>query len=446
MDLFKKFLIDIKKYSEGEITLKNIRHSISRINQFFFQTDPNLGNTTALNGEVFAYFSEFHKFWEKHHKQILNPKIDDGQCYRVADILHNVLVKYGKPCFYELYNTHSLSREEISKIRYFSANQDFRGSRNFEQLYQIYQSDPSIFDTANINKDPEDFLKNIGITKLSQNDKRVKFAITASQILIDNQIEPFELLSFCNNDIQKVRKFLTATRGSGFGKKKADMFLRDMVVLGVWKAPKNFDKIDVASDINTIRVALRTRILKTDIPLVSSFLDIFCHQYSLIDEMNALAWRKVWEIWKSKYPRKCIESPCLIDYFVYRIIGKEFCRESLYIFKCAAENHTFKWHSGKNKTCQICYKKKIKNKASVVSKVLPCTDKEGRIVIEKSEFVSGKKPLLPKLKGCPFEPACQPKTAVFKKLSPPKSISILGPTGWNEARSNVNEGGGGLMS
>ena len=35
----------------------------------------------------------------------------------------------------------------------------------------------------------------------------------------------------------------------------------------------NFDKIDVASDINTMKVAFRTRILKTEIPLVSSFLD-----------------------------------------------------------------------------------------------------------------------------------------------------------------------------
>ena len=45
------------------------------------------------------------------------------------------------------------------------------------------------------------------------------------------------------------------------------MFLRDMVVLGVWKDVKGFDKIDVASDINTIKVALRTGIIKTQIPL-----------------------------------------------------------------------------------------------------------------------------------------------------------------------------------
>src|SRR3989338_4712657 len=112
MELFKKFLLDLKKYSEGGIALDIIRHSISRINQFFYQTYPELGSTTALNGEVFEYFSEFHKFWEKHHKEILNPKIDDEQCSIVADILHGVLIKYGKPCFYELYNTHTLIPKE----------------------------------------------------------------------------------------------------------------------------------------------------------------------------------------------------------------------------------------------------------------------------------------------------------------------------------------------
>lgn len=50
-----------------------------------------------------------------------------------------------------------------------------------------------------------------------------------------------------------------------------------MVVLSIWKDYKNFEQIDVASDRNTMKVALRTGILKTEIPLVSSFLDIFCY-------------------------------------------------------------------------------------------------------------------------------------------------------------------------
>ena len=76
------------------------------------------------------------------------------------------------------------------------------------------------------------------------------------------------------------------------------MFIRDMVELGVWPDLSGFDRVDVASDINTMKLALRTGILKTDIPLISSFLDIFCYQYGYIDEMSAQAWRVVWEEWK----------------------------------------------------------------------------------------------------------------------------------------------------
>ncbi|MFZ3086241.1 MAG: hypothetical protein WA097_06280, partial [Candidatus Hydromicrobium sp.] len=226
----------------------------------------------------------------------------------------------------------------------------------------------------------------------------------------------------------------------------ADIFLRDMVVFRVWKNYKNFEKIDVASDINTMKVALRTGILRTKIPLVSSFLDIFCYQYSLIDEYNALSWRKVWNVWKNKYPEECIESPCLMDYLIYRIIGKEFCKESLYIFKCESENHIFKWHSSRNRTCQICYKTGIRNEAKIIRKVLPCADYDGYISIEKNRFVSGLNAVLPNLKECPFITVCNSKGKKFIKLNPPKSISILGKTGWESAKTRSNEGGGGLMS
>jgi hypothetical protein len=275
--------------------------------------------------------------------------------------------------------------------------------------------------------------RKIVITSLSQNDKRVKYAETASRILIEKNIEPYNLFEYFKNDLLEIKKFLLANQGSGFGNKKVDMFIRDMVVLKVWKNPKNFDKINVASDINTTKVALRSGILQTSIPLISSFLDIFCYQYGLIDNTNAQAWRRVWEIWKEDFPKTCIESPSLIDYLVYRVIGKEFCKEKLCEFECESKKHKFKWHSGRNKTCQI-------------SKVLPCSDVDGHLVIEKIEYVSGKDAILKGIKECPFVTVCKPKEASFKKLNPPKSISILGQTGWDSARVLSGEGGGGLMS
>ncbi len=448
MDSFNRFFKTLIEKSNlnisRDLNIDEVRYIISKINEYFYTNYEGIGFTNVL-GEEFEYFSEFHKFWEKYHCEILSPHIDVEKCGIIADILHNIYIK-DKTVFYDLYETFSLKPEEICKVRYFSANQDFRGSRNIEKLFKIYKDDPSIFDKNKINNNPEGFLKSIGVTTLSQNDKRIKYAKIASQILIDKNIEPFDLLVHFNNDILKIRDLLINCRGAGFGNKKTDMFLRDMIVLGVWQNVKNFDKVNVASDINTIKVALRTGILKTKIPLVSSFLDIFCYQYALIDEMNALAWRNVWEIWKQKYPFECIESPCLIDYLVYRVIGKEFCKESLSIFECETKQHTFKWHSARNRTCQICYKKGINNKAHVIKKVLPCTDSQGYIVIQNSKFVSGNNALLPNIKECPFVSVCEPKTNNFRKLNPPKSISILGQTGWETAKTRSVEGGGGLMS
>lgn len=30
-----------------------------------------------------------------------------------------------------------------------------------------------------------------------------------------------------------------------------------------------------------------------------------------------------------KYPQESISSPCLMDYFVYNVVGRQFCKESL---------------------------------------------------------------------------------------------------------------------
>lgn len=183
---FKTLLGNSNISLSRDLSIDEIRFIISKINEYFYTNHEGIGHTNILDDD-FDYFSEFHKFWETYHKAILNPHIDDSQCLLVADVLHDVFIKYGRPPFYELYNTHSLTPEEICKIRYFSANQDFRGSRDFDELFEKYRDDPSIFDAVNINQNPEDFLRNIGITSLSQNDKRVKYAITASQLLIDNQ-------------------------------------------------------------------------------------------------------------------------------------------------------------------------------------------------------------------------------------------------------------------
>lgn len=442
----RELLFEIDISNDKEFTIQQVRTALSKMNEYLFVEKEGLGTTEALD-EEFEYISEFHKFWEENHKMILNPTINDNTCEKLAEILHQLFVKHGKKLFYELYDVGDLKKEDICKVRFFSANQDFRGSREFEDIAKIYQEDPSLFDKENIRDNPENFLRGLKITKLSQTDKRMKYAKTSAELLINKKIEPYQLLEYFDNDAWQLREFLISSKGAGYGKKKTDMFIRDMFVLGVWVNIKNFDKIDVASDVNTVKVALRTGILKTEIPLLSSLLDIFCYQYGLIDEVAAKAWRTVWEKWSHKYPQECIESPSLIDYLVYRIIGKEFCNESLCLFECKKEHHKFMWHSSKNRTCQICYKKRIRNvKAEPICKVLPCTHDEGNIVITKSKYVNGPEAILNGITECPFKSICLPMRSDFKALNPPKSISILGRTGWDSARAKSKLGGGGLMS
>ena len=161
-----------------------------------------------------------------------------------------------------------------------------------------------------------------------------------------------------------------------------------------------------------------------------------------IETMNASAWRRVWEIWNEKYPAECIESPCLIDYFVYNVIGKQFCKEILYQFECETHAHTFMWHSGRNKTCQVCLKNGIKKvKAQPIARMMPCSNEEGYVAIQETPYVLSL-PDEQKISECPFKEICQEN----RYLQPPKSISILGQTGWTTAYARKNEGGGGLMA
>lgn len=445
MNELEQFASKIANICEGKpesLSIKRARMIVKEINEFLYTTSDEIGTLNEL-GMEFPYFSSFHKYWEKYHKEILDLKIDEQACSMVADALHDVFIKTNGRAFSEVWDKCGLTNEEVCRVRLLTANQDFRGSRVFSELAQVYRDDNSIFDEDKIYNEPEEFVRAIGITSLSQNDKRTQYARNISDFLKKHSSSPYEIIDKYNRDVYDLRNALINYQNAGYGNKKADMFIRDMVVLGVWDSITGFEKIDVASDVNTIKVALRTGIIKSTIPLVSSFLDIFSYQYSYVDEMNALAWRKVWELWMIKYPKESITSPCLLDFFVYNVIGRQFCKETLCVFKCENNDHTFKWHSPRNKTCQICYKNNKKNRAYVLNKIMPCTDEDGCIAIKETDFYrSGI--AQPNIEKCPFVNACELNG--FNMLVAPKSISILGQTGWSTAYTKKGHGGGGLMA
>lgn len=442
MEALSKFGNSIKEIMEANpiLDITGAREIVCLINDFLYTTHDGIGSIKTL-GQTFEYFSEFHKFWHEHYSEILDIKIDDKVCAQVAEALHRIYIITEGKAFTEIWDTCGLSDEDVCRVRLFTANQDFRGSLEFEYMANIFNIDHTLFDEDNIIAAPDRYISMIGLSDKSQSDKRKRYAAGIASFIKDHNSSPIDIITEFSNDVSKLREALVACN-AGFGYKKADMFIRDMVVLGIWKNVKGFEAIDVASDVNTMKVALRTGILTTAIPLLSSFLDIFCYQYGHVEQQNALAWRRVWEIWRSKYPLESPDSPSLLDFFVYKIIGKEFCKPSLAIFQCEEYGHKFKWHSALNKTCQVCHNAGIKRKkALLIGKVLPCEDPEGEIAIRKTKFAKS----LPQgidLKECPFRSICKE----HKNLLPPKSISIKGATGWETAYTRTGQGGGGLMS
>ena len=222
-------------------------------------------------------------------------------------------MKYGAVVFKVTLNTRGLSKQAVAQVRFVTANQDFREPP--EDQFSKYLEEHTQFDARAIADDTAGFLNFFGMTRLSQGDKRLDYAKHAAEFLLERKITAYDIAAHFGNNAEKIREGFLANVGMGYGRKKTDMFIRDMVVLGVWPELKNMDVVDVASDRNTMKLALRTRVLQTDIPLLSSFLDIFGYQYSHIDAMSAAAWRTVWEEWKTIEPETAPIAPCMMDFF-----------------------------------------------------------------------------------------------------------------------------------
>lgn len=289
MNSLSQFGNSIKSTMESKpaLDISGAREIVRLINDFLYTTHDGIGTIETL-GQTFDYFSEFHKFWHKNYSEILDCKINNENCEKVADALHNIYIITNGKAFTEIWDKCSLSDGDVCRVRLFTANQDFRGSLEFSTLAEKFKVDPTIFDEDNIIADPVGFIADIGLAKKSQTDKRKDYASAIATFIKRHNCAPIEIINAFNNNISQFREALVGCN-AGFGYKKADMFIRDMVVHRIWNNVEGFDEIDVASDVNTMKVALRTGILTTAIPLLSSFLDIFCYQYGYIEQQNALA-------------------------------------------------------------------------------------------------------------------------------------------------------------
>ena len=102
---------------------------------------------------------------------------------------------------------------------------------------------------------------------------------------------------------------------------------------GIWRYKKKA-QLDVASDANTMRIALRSAIVRSEIPLLASYLDVYCYQYSAIDFDAAKAWRRTWELWSTIPNNHRPSAPTSMDYLLYQSIGRKICKRSPHCDEC----------------------------------------------------------------------------------------------------------------
>ncbi len=143
----QEFVKRIKSfYNDDEVfSIENARMIVKEINDFLYTTYDDIGKVDAL-GAQYQFLSEFHRYWNDNYKEILDAEINEERCEQVADALFYVYEISGGEAFSGVYDTYGLTKEDICKVRMLTANQDFRGSRAFKDLAEIFKGDSSIFD------------------------------------------------------------------------------------------------------------------------------------------------------------------------------------------------------------------------------------------------------------------------------------------------------------
>jgi len=384
-------IFEVEKFKfEDEYELA--ANALNEINKFLYQ------KKTTLPSE---YISEFHKYWEENHEKVLSPKVNpNGECLAIAKVLEGI---YKSTTIKVQLDTLDLTKEEIANVRFFTAIQDFNIDVHARSNpFEFYKRHPDCFQPEKVKNNDllvDKLLNFLGAQ--SQRDKRKPWMLNSAKLLVEKyDSSAYKINEVHKRDVVEIVKALTAEERYGFSIKKTHMFLRDMADLGVWKYNKNIENLDVMSDKNTMRVALRTGILQFRIPLLASFMDVFCYQYSMVDRLNREAWRKVWKEWDKISNNHRPPTPASMDYLIFRL-GKIACRP--------------------NK--RYCPPEKEKAEKKLES-LIP----QDRLVFKVNRY-------------CIFSEICKLERKI---LNAPNSISIEGRTGWKSGKTN--EGGGGGIS
>jgi hypothetical protein len=359
----------------------------------------------------------------------------------VAQVLEELHAAHGGRFHAPQDRIAGLSRELIANVRFITAAQDWK-LRQKVNPYEIAREHPEWFEARRIATDPEASINRIltavGV-KPDQATKRVDYARNGAEFLLAHYDgSAFNLGPKHEHDAARIREALVEpddpafAEHIGYSYKKADMFIRDMYDFKVWPL-RGVEALEVPPDINTMRAALRTGIIHCYHPLLTSYLDVYSSQYSLVSDLASRAWRRVWERWSEIPQNHRVEGPAFFDFLLYEILGRE----------CVA------LVSVRELQCRHCGSSML-----VKTRVRTCPrcDSTDTWVTRRRGSEDQFRDLL--ARGCSFCTTNGPGHCVLERvisfdrwtLAPPKSISRIGGTGWDDGLASEDEGGGGITS
>ena len=111
LDEFAKRFAACNRLNSKELSIEQARNLVKEINDFLYTNYEGIGQVGSLDDE-FDFFSDFHKYWHKNHKEVLNIIIDECACSNVAEALHEVYLRTNGRAFYEIYDT---KRDKVLK-------------------------------------------------------------------------------------------------------------------------------------------------------------------------------------------------------------------------------------------------------------------------------------------------------------------------------------------
>jgi len=414
--------------------LIQMRKALTIINRYFFQKPDNPSTTYVLEDDR-EHFSPFHVFWEKNHDTLLGLEIDHQKVKEVAFSISNLIKQNGTKILKTDLNPKDLSSEEIARVRFLTATQE-SGLTVGDRQWVSYRRDPEAFDLHNVIKDPSRMTEALGLQKESQADKRRNYAKNSAETILEFGSTVKDFPEHFDNDASKLVEFFIQKQALGFGRKITYMLTRDLIELGVWNL-NNLEQIGIAPDIHVMKVSLRTGLLKSAMPILSSFLDIFCYQYELLSNLTIKAWNEVWKELRDNYSDYPALFPGELDFFIFSL-GRKLCKENVVWFRCSSCGHTYPRPNARSKKCTKCNK----TVAVEIGRVMQCREEQSSLQGFDNKF----HPNGIHIGICPFLEVCKPYSEDFIPFDPPKSISILQRTGWTTAYTDPKRGGGGLRS